>query len=371
MTTSHMTALKLSTLLAATIAVTSAEAACRASDRPPAPTQVKVLATSDTSIYVQWAARRNDFVDLVVKQKSNNRVIFNVAGGLRGQWERHFPGLVPDQEYEVTIRSRTQGGTEGCVSVPPVVMTTRTATRANANVCRTYVRRVAEQVKAMAQKKCPTSGSRWSRDQNMHSLWCLNERASGRTTDVSEMKARDEAIAACTGPAPAPSPGANPGSFQDMLNAHNERRKLHCAPPLRWNAQLAAAAQQHADKCTNQHDTTQPNGENLAFFTRTANGRPVLPAATDPQAFENAWYCEIKNYNFDRPELVGGFTQNCNPPVNGHFTQVVWRATTELGCGRATCTINGQQGTYWVCRYSVRGNDRGTLAQNVQRATCR
>ena len=36
----------------------------------------------------------------------------------------------------------------------------------------------------------------------------------------------------------------------------------------------------------------------------------------------------------------------------GHFTQLVWKGSTQIGCGVASC--GGQN--FWVCRYSPPGN---------------
>ena len=104
----------------------------------------------------------------------------------------------------------------------------------------------------------------------------------------------------------------------------------------------------------------------MADWVTIRNGQPVLPAASNRQIFESVWYCEINHYNFDAPQIVGGFKRACDPPVNGHFTQIVWKSTTQIGCGRATCNINGQMGTHWVCRYAPAGNS-GALAENVLR----
>jgi hypothetical protein len=160
-----------------------------------------------------------------------------------------------------------------------------------------------------------------------------------------------------------PIVGAGPPSdMVDMLNAHNEKRARHCVPPLTWSPELAQAAQAYAEKCIlGKHGSA---GENMADWVTIRNDQPVLPAASDREILENVWYCEIKNYNFDAPQIVGGFKQNCDPPVNGHFTQVVWRSTQQIGCGRVTCNINGQMGTHWVCRYAPAGNS-GPPEQNV------
>jgi hypothetical protein len=155
-----------------------------------------------------------------------------------------------------------------------------------------------------------------------------------------------------------------PPDWVDMLQVHNERRELHCAPGLTWSRQLAQEAQDWANACTNTHSSEAftSYGESLAFA--------FPPGQSDRFAFENTWYCEIKWYDFDHPELVGGLKKGCDPPVNGHFTQAVWGATRYLGCGRQNCKIDGQQGTYWVCRYKLAGNNRNVLTENVHRPTC-
>jgi hypothetical protein len=169
--------------------------------------------------------------------------------------------------------------------------------------------------------------------------------------------------------------GPVPPEWAEMLQAHNDRRRLHCVPELTWNAQLAREAQDYANKCI--LGTHGSDGENMAdaWATVIVGGKeqPKLPAKTDRQAFEDTWYCEIKNYDFKNPVFRGGFTRNC-VDVNGHFTQVMWKDTRELGCGKATCTMkdengNDRKGTHWVCRYNPPGN-QGTsasvLKQQVQ-----
>ena len=39
----------------------------------------------------------------------------------------------------------------------------------------------------------------------------------------------------------------------------------------------------------------------------------------------------------------------------GHYTQIVWPTTEEVGCGLAVCPTLGQ---IWVCNYRPRGNTR-------------
>ncbi|MBI1383610.1 MAG: DUF4189 domain-containing protein [Rhizobiales bacterium] len=137
-----------------------------------------------------------------------------------------------------------------------------------------------------------------------------------------------------------------------LLAAHNAHRARHCVPPLSWSNQLAAEARQWAAACTFQHSPqafqgTNGFGENLFWGT----------GQTDRSAVD-WWYNEIARYNFDAPRFSNDIA---------HFTQLVWRASTQLGCGVANC--GGR--TYWVCRYSPPGNwnvnNPGVLAANVPR----
>jgi Cysteine-rich secretory protein family len=188
-----------------------------------------------------------------------------------------------------------------------------------------------------------------------------------------------------------------PQAWADMLNAHNARRKLHCECPLSWSASLASDSQTYASKCAlGVHGIN--GGENLADFVSvnvSAAGVvvPVLPAESNTAAYENSWYCEIANYLFSNPVFVGGFTQDCgkgnNLKVNGHFTQVMWKDTSQVGCGMQTCPMTvdqvkdgagnvtatnvHSQGTHWVCRYKAPGNapvDAATLTKEVLPPNC-
>lgn len=140
-------------------------------------------------------------------------------------------------------------------------------------------------------------------------------------------------------PAMEPPAGGLADWQQQMLDEHNLLRARHCAPAQTWDAELAAGAQAWAEQCVFEH-STGAWGENLSAGT---NQVPV--GAVD------SWYSEIANYNFAQP----GFT-----PGTGHFTQLVWRASTRLGCGMARCpNIFPDFGgaNYFVCRYGVPGNN--------------
>lgn len=134
---------------------------------------------------------------------------------------------------------------------------------------------------------------------------------------------------------------------KQILDEHNLQRAKHCSSELSWNATLAAEAQAWADRCEFEH-SSGPYGENLSAGT----------TQTAVQAVDG-WYSEISDYDFAAP----GFQAS-----TGHFTQLVWRGTTQLGCGVARCgnifpDFGGAD--YYVCRYLAAGNVQGNYEQNV------
>jgi uncharacterized protein YkwD len=155
------------------------------------------------------------------------------------------------------------------------------------------------------------------------------------------------------GAPPQPGNGAPPGDMQTILDAHNRYRASHCAAPLQWSDDIAKIAQAWADKlattrCGLEH--SQSNlGENLAGGTASA---------LTPQRAVDIWYQENKNYDFNH----GGFSMTA-----GHFTQLVWKGSKQLGCGTATC----KDTRVWVCNYDPPGNVEGQFPAAVAPATCK
>jgi len=91
-------------------------------------------------------------------------------------------------------------------------------------------------------------------------------------------------------------------------------------------------------------------GENLYWGASSSPFTPNCDSAV------NSWYSESSNYNYANPGFSSG---------TGHFTQLIWAATTRQGC--ATC---GGQGSQWyevyiVCVYKPPGNYVGQFAKNV------
>jgi len=147
-------------------------------------------------------------------------------------------------------------------------------------------------------------------------------------------------------PAPAPSTQAgNATSMASVLALHNKLRAQHCTPALAWSEQLAEVAQTWANRCEFKHSFRKGLGENLAigtvgFFT--------------PESFVQSWYDEIESYDYATGRTRDG-------KEIGHFTQVVWANSTEVGCAVARC---GQE-NLMVCNYTPQGNFFGSEEFNV------
>ena len=114
-------------------------------------------------------------------------------------------------------------------------------------------------------------------------------------------------------------------------------------PEMAWSTTVATTAQAWADRCKFEHNTGSGYGEDL--YASTAD-------TASAEGVDN-WTSESANYTYA--------TNTCAPSkVCGHYTQVVWRTSTSLGCGKATCTTNSLFGNgtwfFWVCDYSPPGN---------------
>ena len=130
---------------------------------------------------------------------------------------------------------------------------------------------------------------------------------------------------------------AQPG---EAVAAHNFIRDKLGVPPLVWSDALAQVAKDWANKLMStglfMHSSDLRYGENLFQISG--------PGATST-AFEvvNAWAGEAQFYDYD--------TNTCRGRC-GHYTQVVWRDTKQVGCAVA----RDIRREVWVCEYAPYGN---------------
>ena len=148
--------------------------------------------------------------------------------------------------------------------------------------------------------------------------------------------------------APAPGTAITAPESAALVDAHNAVRAEVGAGPVTWDAALARFAQGYVQAltgtCTLAHSQNSGYGENLAGWT--AADAPVTQAV-------DQWAAEKPKYT------GGGGAYQGVADGAGHYTQVVWAASTRIGCGRVVCSKEGRNWTIVSCNYSPPGNMLG------------
>ena len=134
---------------------------------------------------------------------------------------------------------------------------------------------------------------------------------------------------------------------------------------------LNAGAQTWADHLANTQtfahadSADRPNqGENLytawtsQLLTGDALKQWAISKSTDAV---QSWYDEISDFNWASPN-----DRSSHTGVVGHFTQVVWTSSVELGIGYKTYVQDGGSKIVVVGRYTSPGNWGGQYAEKVK-----
>jgi len=158
---------------------------------------------------------------------------------------------------------------------------------------------------------------------------------------------------------------------QTMLDQHNQKRSLIVrgkqskrgggfAPTgknmyrLKWSCDLEQQAQRWANRCTFTHSQGKDRinaGENLYWIY----GSGDMSSGTRMPGATTSWWNE---YTAKGP-ISNSQNKLTSSEFNkglGHWSQMAWGATTELGCGFGSCKHSGQPSAYVVCQYRVPGN---------------
>ncbi|XP_025202336.1 uncharacterized protein LOC112599595 isoform X1 [Melanaphis sacchari] len=140
--------------------------------------------------------------------------------------------------------------------------------------------------------------------------------------------------------------------IQECLEAHNQYRKKHMVPPMILSKKLCKYAEEWANylsvKGLLEHRPSSSYGENLfCSWTSLPNHRIEGREPVD------SWYEEIKFHPFGREPTT---------LKSGHFSQVVWATSKEMGVGVAS-NRSGQ--IFVVACYDPAGNFLGQFRENV------
>ncbi|XP_043087759.1 cysteine-rich venom protein ENH1 [Puntigrus tetrazona] len=133
---------------------------------------------------------------------------------------------------------------------------------------------------------------------------------------------------------------------QEIVDVHNAyRRAVEPAASnmlkMSWSDAVARSAQGWIDQCDMTHGPPSSRmidgyemGENLFKASTVHSWTDVI----------NAWHSEVNNYDYP--------TGSTNGLATGHYTQVVWYSSYEVGCAAARC------GSYYFygCHYYRAGN---------------
>ncbi len=136
----------------------------------------------------------------------------------------------------------------------------------------------------------------------------------------------------------------------ELLDTHNEERVRFGAQRLRWSPQLARQAQQWAQVLAREgrmrhasNDERNGAGENLWMGSA---GR------YSAQFMVDAFVEEKQHF---RAGTFPNISRTGNWRDVGHYTQVVWHDTQQLGCAVA----RNDRDDFLVCRYWPAGNTYG------------
>lgn len=131
---------------------------------------------------------------------------------------------------------------------------------------------------------------------------------------------------------------------QEFVNAHNKWRADVNVPDLKWSNEMEKVAENWAIKqgkkgCKMKHSSDNPYGENLYWS---------MGMEFSPKYAIDDWGSEIKYFKKNKP--FGNAQMKA-----GHYTQMVWRTTTEVGCAVYQCGSK----ILVVCNYNPAGNWMG------------
>ena len=98
-------------------------------------------------------------------------------------------------------------------------------------------------------------------------------------------------------------------------------------------------------------------GENIYWSSAGLSNSTVLNSV-------DSWASERADYDY------GTAINSSNFQIFGHYTQIVWKNSTDLGCGATYCPALFGGGTLVVCRYGPAGNFIGQTPYDFTSDSC-
>ena len=133
------------------------------------------------------------------------------------------------------------------------------------------------------------------------------------------------------------------------LYIHNSYRLSHGVEELKWQDYLADAAtkiaEELASKSASDAEVKEAETPGTSIIVMPTGDFSDVSMEATCYAAAKLWYAEQKNYDFNNPHLANN---------NMHFTQMIWKATHNVGFGAAMPKTGGS--FYFVARYDPPGN---------------
>ncbi|XP_033001530.1 cysteine-rich venom protein helothermine-like [Lacerta agilis] len=148
----------------------------------------------------------------------------------------------------------------------------------------------------------------------------------------------------------------NEDQKKEIVDTHNKlRREVQPSASnmvkMEWNDDIREMALQWASQCTLKHSEASD---------RTLNGTSCGENLFMSSSLV-AWKEGIQDWYDEEVNFVYGSGAKTKGAVIGHFTQVVWYNSHQIGCAIAFCPDQEYQ-YYYVCQYCPGGNIRGKIA---------
>ncbi|XLU33385.1 pathogenesis-related protein PRB1-3-like [Arachis hypogaea] len=134
---------------------------------------------------------------------------------------------------------------------------------------------------------------------------------------------------------------------EDYLEGHNVARAKVGVKPLKWDKELES----HAHKFVNEHIANCKGIMSMSHSSNSMYGQNsgYNPYHASAASAVKAWVAQERNYDPISNKCIDGNPASCHC-----YVQVVWGASTYLGCARGDCHNN--EGTLVTCYYDPSAN---------------